>query len=100
MQTVAVTCSVLNYMGVAQIGHDKLQTEDGWQEAATQESTWRKEVKPLPKNSQDSPRFSFFKTLTPEQKHNTMNPRSKNKLALQTNKMQDFVLLNNRSLIH
>lgn len=38
-QTVAVTCSVRNYIGVAQIEHDKLQTEDGWQRAGTQEFT-------------------------------------------------------------
>lgn len=39
LQTVALTCSVLNYMRVAQIEHDTLQTEDGWQKAAMQDST-------------------------------------------------------------
>lgn len=47
LQTVAVTCSVLNYMGVAQIDHDKLQTEDGWQKAAMQEFTLLKKLKIL-----------------------------------------------------
>lgn len=39
LQTMAVTCSVPKYMGVAQIEYDRLQTEDGWRKAPTQQST-------------------------------------------------------------
>lgn len=47
LQTMAVTCSVLNYIGVAQIEHDNLQTEDGWHKVAMQEFTMQKKMKSL-----------------------------------------------------